>query len=771
MLKKALTATYIIIVAVMMAATAADKLLGTGFADAHIYSSWWFAFVWALLAAAAIAYMISRRMKSPALIALHAALIIILAGALVTRLTATRGMLHLRQGQTATAFIADDGRPVTLPFNITLQDFQVVPYPGTDTPMDYVSRVLIGDADTATISMNNIASPHGYRLYQTSYDPDGGGTILSVSHDPAGIGITYAGYALLFLSLLLILILPGEAFRRNLRTLRGMSNPEPDTTDDHAEEHMASESSMLMTFLLALALSAIPQTADAQRLETRPYVENAMPTDAAEAYGNLMCYYGGRVCPLQTVARDFTLKIYGRDNYMGLSAEQVLMGWTLDAPRWTQEKMIRIKKNVAHELGLRETLATYAELVGADISGRAANHRRQGNTTTARALEEADEKVAIVRMLFAGQMLKVFPLPDSTGHIGWYSPADELPACTGDTVATFVRRIFSVTIDALAHQDTARMELVARQIAGFQRIAISNAGGVEAGIVPSAGRLKAEKACNNMSVTRPLAMAMTAMGIIFFFVVTYLWGRGVTSRAMRMFTSSMSVLLGIVGAYLLVMFCLRWYAGAHLPLSNGQETMNFMSLCVIALSLVATRRFALALPFGYLMAGLTLMVSMFGESNPQVTNLMPVLSSPLLSVHVCLMMVAYTLLAFMALNGLSGLVMPHVVREQEAAEKRVAVLAAVSRAVLVPAVAFLAAGIFVGAIWANQSWGRYWGWDPKEVWALITMMIYAIPLHTSVARALARPRALHIFLLVAFACVLMTYFGVNFLLGGMHSYA
>lgn len=595
MLKKALAISYIAIVAVMMAATATDKLLGSGFADLNIYSSWWFAAIWAIIAAAAIAYIISQRMKSPALIALHVALIVILAGALVTRLTATRGMLHLREGRPATAFIADDGRPVSLPFAITLLEFQVVPYPGTDTPMDYTSRVLMTDTDstavpdTALISMNNIATRHGYRLYQTSYDPDAQGTILSVSHDPVGIGITYAGYALLFLSLLLVLILPGEAFRRNLRALRQMSTPD-DQKSDTSSDALPGGPEILISLLLAFTLSSLPQTADAQRLDGRSYVAEAMPAQAAEAYGDLMCYYGGRVCPLQTVARDFTLKIYGRDNYMGLTAEQVLMGWTLDAPRWTQEKMIRIKKGAARELGLRETLATYSELLDADISGHAARLRREGNTSAARALDEAEEKVAIVRMLFAGEMLKVFPLPDSTGRISWYSPADEPPACTGDTVSTFVRRIFSVSIGALAAQDTAQMTLVARQIAGFQRIVVRNAGGAKAGVVPSAGRLRAEKACNNMSVTRPLAMALTALGIIFFFVVTYLWGRGITSRAMRMFTSSMSVLLGLAGAYLLTLFCLRWYAGAHLPLSNGQETMHFMCLCVIALALVATDR-------------------------------------------------------------------------------------------------------------------------------------------------------------------------------------
>ncbi len=171
----------------------------------------------------------------------------------------------------------------------------------------------------------------------------------------------------------------------------------------------------------------------------------------------------------------------------------------------------------------------------------------------------------------------------------------------------------------------------------------------------------------------------------------------------------------------------------------------------------------LIVPFGLLLAGLTMLVSMFGESNPQITNLMPVLASPLLSIHVCVIMIAYSLFAFMMLAGLTGLFF--------AKREKSALLAEVSKTMLYPALFFLTAGIFIGAIWANQSWGRYWGWDPKEVWALITMLVYAIPLHDKSLPWFHSTRHLHIFFIVAFATVLMTYFGVNFLLGGLHSYA
>ena len=190
-----------------------------------------------------------------------------------------------------------------------------------------------------------------------------------------------------------------------------------------------------------------------------------------------------------------------------------------------------------------------------------------------------------------------------------------------------------------------------------------------------------------------------------------------------------------------------------------------MAWCALGMTLLVHRRFILILPFGYLVSGLAMLVSMMGESNPPITPLMPVLTSPLLSVHVVLVMTAYTLLAFVMFNGIAGLTLSR--RHPRQAEQ----LQTVGRILLYPAVFALAAGIFVGAVWANISWGRYWGWDPKEVWALITWLIYAMALHPESLPLFRKPAFFHGFCVVAFLCVLITYFGVNFLLGGMHSYA
>ena len=197
--------------------------------------------------------------------------------------------------------------------------------------------------------------------------------------------------------------------------------------------------------------------------------------------------------------------------------------------------------------------------------------------------------------------------------------------------------------------------------------------------------------------------------------------------------------------------------------------MLFMAICTLVLALPLGRRFPFALPFGFLLAGFSLLVAHLGNLNPQITPLMPVLTSPLLSVHVTIVMLSYALFALMAMNSLYALWLLH--RAHPLQRDRLAQLTVLNQLLLTPAVFLLAAGIFIGAVWANQSWGRYWGWDPKEVWALITMLIYALALHSASLPFFRRERNFHLFLALAFLSVLITYFGVNFFLGGMHSYA
>ena len=263
--------------------------------------------------------------------------------------------------------------------------------------------------------------------------------------------------------------------------------------------------------------------------------------------------------------------------------------------------------------------------------------------------------------------------------------------------------------------------------------------------------VRAELIYNRIPFSKILFMFNLTLGFLSF---GWLLARGKWGNVWRI-ALTISLLFHAVG------YALRWYIGGRIPLSNGYETMQFLALCVLMVAWILRRRFPFVVSFGFLLSGFTLLVAYLGQMNPQITPLVPVLVSPWLSTHVSCIMIAYALLAFIWLNALLGIC---VGRESER-------LMLFSRLLLYPAVFFLSAGIFIGAVWANVSWGRYWAWDPKEVWALVTLMAYALPLHAESLSCFRRSKFFHCYMLFAFLTVLMTYFGVNYFLGGMHSYA
>lgn len=280
----------------------------------------------------------------------------------------------------------------------------------------------------------------------------------------------------------------------------------------------------------------------------------------------------------------------------------------------------------------------------------------------------------------------------------------------------------------------------------------------------SDAKINAEILYNSLPVAKILFMLNLTLGFLSFFFMIYL-STARKPRHVKPVGLFFRVMLFASLAFCLFGYILRWYVGGRVPLSNGYETMQFLALVILALAALMHRRFPYMLVFGFLLSGFTLLVAWLGQMNPQITVLMPVLSSPLLSIHVSVIMVSYALLAFIMLNGLLAL------RLMRSRPDMVEQLTVLSRLLLYPAVFLMAAGIFLGAVWANVSWGSYWSWDPKEVWALITLLIYSAAFHKKGLPMFGNPRFFHVYMVVAFLSILMTYFGVNYLLGGMHSYA
>ena len=725
-----------ILLVVLITATILEKLYGTLFSSRYIYHSYGFAILWGIAAVAGIAYTLKRKLyRFPITFSLHLSLALILTGAMVTFLFGRQGNIHLRINAPAQQMFCDEkGDSIPLPFRIKLNGFRIDYYPGTQAPMDYVSQLTVTDGsldDNGTVSMNNIYTYRHYRFYQSAYDPDGNGVTLAVSHDPYGIGITYAGYALLTLSFLLFFFVPDSGFRKLLR------------------HPLLRKGTVTATIIVLGCLPAVSAETN------RP---NVLPPNVADAFGNLYVYYNDRICPLQTLARDFTMKLYGKSVYKGLTAEQVLTGWLFYYDDWKNEPIIRIKsKDVQQRLGITG-YARLTDFIGKE--GYKLKETRRSNAPALRGAKEADEKFNLISMAATGSLFKIYPYrPTNNGPMTWISMVDQQPQGMAPDQWLFIRKSIGLIAEQIVRNNNKQALFFIGKIKKYQEKEAAD-------ILPSPLKFKAEKLYNMLRHTRPVAMVCLSIGIISFILCCRSMSR--RKRINPILRTVLLALLGGIEVYLLAVICLRGYVSGHLPLSNGFETMQFMAVCVILLTFICYRRFEAVIAFGYMLGGLALLVSMLGEANPPITQLMPVLASPLLSIHVVTIMIAYSLLAFAMMNGITALLLSRSLHD---CTEQIARLEVISRLLLYPAVCCLALGIFIGAVWANVSWGRYWGWDPKEVWALITMLIYASALHPASLPFFRRPMFFHWFCVIAFASVLITYFGVNFIMGGMHSYA
>ena len=735
-----------ILLLILTIATILEKIYGTDFVNEYIYSSVPFVILWGVTAITSLLYIIKSKLhRQPVIFLLHLSLLFILAGAFTTWIYGEQGTMRVRQGEQQTSFTDSKGISHQLPFSITLNQFEIIYYKGTLAPMDFISHISVADKDChrqiqGKVSMNHIFSYQHYRFYQSGYSEDNEGSVFSVSHDPYGIGITYAGYTLLLLSTVFFFFSPQSRFRQLLKS------------------PLLHRSLTVILLLFAFSLNS-------NFLKANSPSPKVLPREVAEHFGDLYILYNNRICPLQTFARDFTIKLYGSSSYKGLTPEEVLTGWLFYYDSWKNEPIIRSKSNEARKLleieGNYARLKDYISTINEYKLEKMMNHIRSGEQVTdKRGIEEADEKFNIINLVCTGAMMKIFPCRNIAGKtLEWYSQSDQLPQDMDNDKWVFIRKSMSYVNEMIVMKKYNDACLLLEKIKKYQQKECD-------GLLPADNKFKAEKIYNQFDYSKSVAMACICIGLICF--IYYCHCMASQKRTSRKAIIILNILLWIVFTYLSAAICLRGYVSNHLPLSNGFETMQFMAWCTLLLTFLLQRKFAMLLPFGFLLCGLTLMVSMLGESNPQITQLMPVLQSPLLSIHVVVIMIAYSLLAFIMLNGVTAVILH---QSQKECKEQIERLQIISQIILYPAIFLLAIGIFIGAVWANVSWGRYWGWDPKEVWALITMLVYALALHPRSLPWFHRTMFFHVFCITAFITVLITYFGVNFLLGGMHSYA
>lgn len=633
-------------------------------------------------------------------------------------------MLHVREGESVDTFETKDGKILELPFSVELEGFEVLYHSGTDAASDYSSRLRFTRNGSVLregeVRMNRILSCKGYRFYQTDYDSDEAGVTFTVSHDPVGIAVIYTGYALLLLGLLAF-------FFTDKRFKKFFGN--------------ALRYSSVIAILLCLeatssatgnSVGGLPQTENASvkgnQVKRGSASPKVLPKNIAAEFGRLYVLYHGRICPLQTLASDFSAKLYGTSGVKGLTDEQVLTGWMFYGASWRNIPMHNRKKAV-----------------------------------------DAMDKEATVKALYSGDLLKIYPLRDSTGRLGWYSQSDRLPEGIADEEWLFVRKSMDYIFELVVNREYSKLEESIGKLRRFQESKMGES-------LPPAYRIKAERAYNALPPLFPIAGTFLIIGLVMLAAAMRRMIREnfSSTRVGKKYVPEIFKIVGVAAAFvfflvLTIVLGLFWIASGHIPFSNGAETMLTIAWTAMLASVLSFKRFSIMLPFGIIVASLAAMVSAMGNANPAVTQLMPVLSSPLLSIHVSLMMLSYTVLAIIMVNGICGLVAS--LRHTSVSDSASAKMARMSEALMYPALFFLGSGIIAGSIWANVSWGCYWNWDPKETWALITFLIASLGVHRTRLPFLRSHRAYHIYTLILSASVLFTYFGVNYLLGGMHSYA
>jgi cytochrome c-type biogenesis protein CcsB len=643
-------------------------------------------------------------------------------------------------------------RSVELPFAIKLKDFILERYPGSNSPSGYKSDVVLVDKSAGIerpfmIFMNNILKYKGYRFYQSSFDRDEQGTILSVNHDMAGMLVSYTGYALLFLFIILSLVNKNSLFNT---ITAGYWN----STIRKSAAIMA-----LMLFLPGLTVVS------AQKL--------IPDRSVAQEFGKVLVQdQKGRTKPLFTLSNDILRKVTRANEFEGMTSMQVFLGLYLDFNSWKDVPMIRISnQDIQDKLGIKGKYASFSDIVNLEGNGEyklsdevsKAYAKAPGDRSkTDKELMKVDERVNIVYMIFKGDFLKLFPLKNGTHD--WGLPDAALAKAVNKDDSLYLKSILPVLDDAVKAGNLATVKQVSESISGYQkRFAQYD--------LPSGSKTRAELLYYKMGIFEKLFPFYATVGLIMLITLIAMVIRG---------KKEASLIVKILGWVLFAGFLFhtfglatRWYIAGHSPMTNGYESMIFISWVTLLAGFIFSRKSAFALSSTAVLSSMTLMVAHLSFMDPEITNLVPVLKSYWLTLHVSVITGSYGFLGLGAILGLITMILLLFANKgnSDRISATIDELTVINYKTLTFGLYFLTIGTFLGAVWANESWGRYWGWDPKETWSLITIILYSIVIHSRNIPGMKDIFTFNLLSLFAFSGVLMTYFGVNYYLSGMHSYA
>ena len=751
--------------AILAAATFIEKFVGTVAAKMLVYYSPLFIFLQLLLVLNFIIILIENRFlhkRRGSLLTIHTAFIVILSGALTTHLFGKEGTVHIREGETSSRMVMHTSKGTvyeTLPFSLELTDFRLVYYPGSQSPSSYESdlRLHLGDESReAQIYMNKVLDVKGYRFFQASYDKDEKGTVLSVNYDRAGRTITYTGYFLLLCGFILLFTDRNSRLRRLSRQLK--------------ELRLSGKLLPAILLVSSCALPVVARNASGNRLFD-VVNDNAIPSEHAAKFGRLPVQWQGRIVPMNTFSSEILRKLYKAERIGTLDSDQFLLSVLALPQMWMQIPFIVYSNNdMAREYGLSEDAFSYGEAF--DDEGRykfAAALQEAFATPPAQRdkydkdLIKADEKVNTLYQLFHHTLPAVFPPHAGTQH-QWYSPGGDLSAFSGED-SLFVSTVFDEYLSevrlSVKSGNWQKADAHLASIADYQQ-----KKDIVSQIRPE--KIQAEVRYNRLHIFQTCKKGYLILGgLLLLLSLTSFFYRWKYFTLMEK-----SLFLGMVAvfAYHVYGMALRWYISGYAPWSNSYETMVYVSWATVLAGLILGRKNSIILSLAVLFAGMILFVSGLQWMDPQITPLVPVLKSPWLMFHVAVIASAYGFFGFGFLLGTATISWMAFGKKEASVERRIRELTLMNQLSLLTGLALMTIGIFLGAVWANESWGRYWGWDPKETWALIVMVAYAVVTHLHLVKRWNNAWLFNLCSVFAFTTVLMTFLGVNYLLSGMHSY-
>jgi len=670
-----------------------------------------------------------------------------------------------------------------LPFEIKLNDFIAEKYPGTEKSYSsYESKITVLDKEQGNfdyhIYMNHVLDHRGYRFFQASFDPDEKGTILSVNHDFWGTWITYIGYFILYISLLALLFDKHTRFADLKRML------------EKVKQKKAASVTILLLFMSLAGFSQNHPSDHAFDRPTKAQIDsvlraNITPKEHADEFGKMVVQdYGGRMMPMDTYASEMLRKLSKHDSYEGFDANQVFLSINESPLLWYNVPVIYLKPKKADTIRTLINVPKdqkYVALV--DFFNENGDYKltpyldeaykAQVPNGTQKEIKEADQRVTLLYNVIEGRALKIFPVPNDENN-KWISAKEFREEGYREKIedslyGNFINNGFSAYLLSVNGSkltgDYSRAEEILKGIKKTQQKYGSD-------VMLSDKKIDTEILYNRYDIFQRLfSWYMYAGSLMFILIIVQIF-----NERNKFVNVSVKVFRWIVvGLFLLHTggLVVRWYLSGHAPWSDAYESMIYVAWATMFFGLGFGRKSDLTIASTAFVTSIILMVAHWNWMDPAIANLQPVLDSYWLMIHVAVIVMSYGPFTLGMILGVVALLLMCFTTKENKKKMLLNIqeITIINEMALTVGLILLTIGNFLGGMWANESWGRYWGWDPKETWALISIMVYAFVIHMRLVPGLRGRFAINFASIIAFGSIMMTYFGVNFYLSGLHAYA